>query len=157
MIRGIHHTCISTADIDRAIDFYLKVLPGSELVYKVDVADSKEFDLVVGLDNAVATGAVIRTANTYLELFQFQNPGPVAGPRRTEANDLGYTHFCLDVDDVYVEYERCKALGMTFDNEPQAFPDLGIRTVYGRDLDGNIVELQEVKNRPDLVIPGLQP
>ncbi len=52
------------------------------------------------------------------------------------------SYICLDVVDIYAEYERLKAAGMYFNNPPQAV--LFLKTTYGCDLDGNIVELQEI-------------
>jgi len=156
VIRGIHHTCISTPDLERAIAFYLGVLPGSEIAWQGEVANVAEFDKVVDLPGAVAKAALLRVSNTYVELFEFVTPRRSRDDAAPAANCIGYTHFCFDVDDVWVEYERCKALGMTFHGEPQSFPALGIRTVYGRDPDGNIVELQEVKGRPDIELPAVE-
>ena len=56
--------------------------------------------------------------------------------------DHGITHLCLDVSDIDAEYARLKGAGMRFHCPPQ---DLGAaRATYGRDPDGNVVELQEV-------------
>ena len=58
----------------------------------------------------------------------------------------GYTHFCVDVTDIEAEAERLANLGMTFDRpHGQAKPvDVGIvKAVYGRDPEGNLIELQE--------------
>jgi predicted enzyme related to lactoylglutathione lyase len=57
--------------------------------------------------------------------------------------DPGITHLCFDVVDLDWEYERLSNAGMTFHCSPQDVA-AGIRTTYGRDPDGNVVELQEV-------------
>jgi catechol 2,3-dioxygenase-like lactoylglutathione lyase family enzyme len=57
--------------------------------------------------------------------------------------DHGITHLCLDVEDLDAEYERLLAAGMTFNSPPQDL-GAGVRTVYGRDPDGNVVELHEL-------------
>jgi hypothetical protein len=46
------------------------------------------------------------------------------------------------VVDVDAEYERLKAAGMTFHCPPQGMS--GIRATYGRDPDGNVIELLEI-------------
>ena len=60
-------------------------------------------------------------------------------------NDHGYTHFCLDVQDIEAEYQRLSSHGMVFNCEP---PDLGgaIRATYGRDPDGNVIEIQQIND-----------
>ncbi len=47
--------------------------------------------------------------------------------------------------DLDAEYERLKAAGMRFHCPPQAI-GIDVRTTYGRDPDGNVIELQEVLN-----------
>ena len=55
--------------------------------------------------------------------------------------DHGLTHFSFEVDDVQAVYERLKAAGMRFHCPPQKLGELGTAT-YGRDPDGNAIELQ---------------
>jgi len=47
------------------------------------------------------------------------------------------------VTDLDAEYARLKAAGMTFHCPPQSI-GMDVRTTYGRDPDGNVIELQEV-------------
>ena len=57
--------------------------------------------------------------------------------------DHGITHLCLDVNNVEAEYEPLRDAGMRFHCEPQDL-GFGVNTTYGRDPDGNVVELQEL-------------
>lgn len=155
MIRGVHHVCISTPDIERAVAFYLKVIPGGEVAFSGELEGSTEFDNVLGLRGTVAKAAVLKAQNIFLEFFEFTAPDPKPVDPQRPVNDNGYTHFCFDVTDVDEEYERLGALGMTFHGPPQEFKEFGIRTVYGRDPDGNVVELQELNDRPDIALPGM--
>jgi extradiol dioxygenase family protein len=50
----------------------------------------------------------------------------------------------LDVLDIDFEYERLKRAGMEFHCPPQFEGE--VRTTYGRDPDGNVIEIQEVKD-----------
>ena len=63
-------------------------------------------------------------------------------PRRP-VSDHGITHICLDVTDLDGEYDRLAAAGMTFHCPPQRIGD-DVKTTYGRDPDGNVIELQEI-------------
>ena len=56
--------------------------------------------------------------------------------------DRGITHIALDVEDVDAEYARLKEAGMVFHCAPQQLGE-HCRTTYGRDPDGNVIELQE--------------
>ena len=44
--------------------------------------------------------------------------------------------------DLPAEYDRLKAAGMRFNSEPKSIDP--IRCVYGRDPDGNVIELLEI-------------
>ena len=58
------------------------------------------------------------------------------------------THiYGFDVKDIDVEYERLVNAGVKFHTPPPKSDQLGggkIRATYGRDPDGNVIELQEV-------------
>ena len=107
---------------------------------------------------AASTGEVIGkpyeddSGNSYLELFQFISPeGRPAEANRPICNP-GVTHICLIVDDAWAEYERLSKAGMVFHCPPQDAGSVGAAT-YGRDPDGNIVEL--LQPAPASVYPSL--
>ncbi len=151
MIRGIHHVGLSTPDIDRLVSFYRDVM-GFEVVMTSQWRDREIIDRMVGLSGSAARQVMVKAGNAFLELFEYESPVPrPAAPDRNPA-DHGYTHFCIDVVDIDAEYERLSANGMTFHAPPPTSDELGhvrLRAIYGRDPDGNIVELQEVLD-PDV-------
>jgi glyoxylase I family protein len=139
MIRGIHHIALHTADLPRIVEFYRDVV-GFQEVARYGWENSEITDRVVGLSKSAAHVVMLRAGNCYLEIFKYAAPEPrPAAPLR--ACDHGYTHLCLDVTDIHGEYQRLVAAGMTFNTPPGDFGD--IRAAYGRDPDGNIVEIQE--------------
>lgn len=142
MIRGIHHPSITTSDLDRLVDFYCNVIGFSEVNRFGWEKGTDLIDEVVGLKGSATRGAMLRTGNCYLEIFEYSSPEPRA-QERLRPCDRGYTHICLDVVDIQQEYERLKAAGMQFNRAPVDFGDLW--AAYGRDPDGNIVEIQETR------------
>ena len=46
--------------------------------------------------------------------------------------------------DIDAEYERLKAGGVKFNCPPPKFEGGPIRATYGRDPDGNVIEIQEI-------------
>lgn len=149
-IKGIHHLAISTPDIDRLKTFYVDQL-GFESIAELEWPQgTKVSDTVQRLENSSAKLAMLRLGNAYLELFQYQSPKPVPGNPDRPVCDHGITHICLDVTGVDAEYERLKDMGMEFHSEPQWVTD-DCRTVYGRDPDGNVVELQELMSRDSII------
>lgn len=146
MIRGIHHVALSTPDLDRLVAFYTDVI-GFTPAFETRWHDKEVIDRIVALPGSAARSAMLRSGNAFLEIFEYSAPvGALADPGRG-ANDHGYTHFCLDVVDIDAEYERLCAAGMTFHCPPPPTDELGgglLRATYGRDPDGNIIELQEI-------------
>lgn len=146
MIRGIHHVAICTPNLDRLAAFYVDVI-GFEQAMTTSWRNRPVVDRMIGLRNSAARQVMLQAGNAYLELFEYESPsGNSADPDRTPA-DQGYTHFCLDVTDIDAEYARLVANGMTFHSPPPTAEEIGsgkLRAIYGRDPDGNIVELQEI-------------
>ena len=146
MIRGIHHVAISTPDLERIVGFYTRAF-GAEIVYEGGwQAGSDVIDGIVGLRGSEAKQAMLKLGNAYLEFFQYVTPPGAPKNPRYGVNDHGYTHFCLDVQDIDAEYERLLAAGMTFNCPPPACPGGAIRATCGRDPDGNVIELQQISD-----------
>jgi catechol 2,3-dioxygenase-like lactoylglutathione lyase family enzyme len=144
MIRGIHHTAISTGDLERSLAFYRDLL-GFEMVYSTAwEIGTKGADRITGLKDSAARVVMLKAGNACIELFQYSSPAPKVADQLRPVCDHGITHICLDVADVDTEYQRLQAAGMVFHCPPQGNGTL--RATYGRDPDGNVVELLEVKD-----------
>lgn len=140
MIQGVHHLAISTHDLDRFVDHY-QLWFGFERCGKGgwDVGNTR-IDQMVGLADSAARYEMIRLGNIYIEVFEYAAPrGEAMRPRMC---DHGLIHLCLYTDDVVADYERLKALGMEFNCPPGGSG--ATRATYGRDCDGNIVELLQI-------------
>lgn len=145
MIRGIHHTAISTPNLDRALAFYRDLL-GFGVVFEFGWPSGTEIaDRITGLRDSSARAVMLRAGNAIIELFEYASPTPRPGDPRRPVADHGITHLCLDVKDLDGEYARLRAAGMSFHCPPQDIGP-GLRTTYGRDPDGNVIELQEVND-----------
>jgi catechol 2,3-dioxygenase-like lactoylglutathione lyase family enzyme len=142
MIRGIHHTAISTGDLERALEFYRDLL-GFEVVFEFAWPKGSDLaDQITGLKGSASKIAMLRAGNAYLEIFQYQAPPPRPVDPDRPVCDHGITHVALDVRDIDAEYRRLSAAGMRFHCPPL---DMGVvKATYGRDPDGNVVELQEI-------------
>jgi catechol 2,3-dioxygenase-like lactoylglutathione lyase family enzyme len=142
MIKGIHHTAISTGDFERSLRFYRDLL-GFEVVYSSSWEKGTETtDRIVGLKDSAARIAMLKAGNACIELFQYSSPTPKPAEPMRPVCDHGITHLCLNVTDIDKEYERLNAAGMRFHCPPQHMGAL--KATYGRDPDGNVVELLEV-------------
>jgi len=139
MIKKIHHAAISTGNLERALEFYRDLL-GFEVISEfgwpagVELADS-----ITGLEGSAAKVAMLQAGGDCIELFEFSSPAPKPGDPERPVCDHGITHIALVVDDVDAEYERLKKAGMVFNCPPQGMGES--KVTYGRDPDGNVVEL----------------
>jgi hypothetical protein len=76
--------------------------------------------------------------------FPIFEPRPKLADQLRPVCDHRITHIRLDVTDVDAEYARLQAAGMVSHCPPQG--NGALRATYGRDPDGNVIELLEVKD-----------
>lgn len=154
MIRGIHHVSIHCRDLDAMMRFYEQAF-GFELVGEAfDWADEPVLDTLIDVPGSAARGAMMRAGSCYIEMFEFAAPPP-SSSEPLNPFDKGYTHFCIDCTDIEEEYVRLVGLGMTF-GAPAPI-DMGhVKSVYGRDPEGNVIELQETAAHCDFRLDKLQ-
>jgi catechol 2,3-dioxygenase-like lactoylglutathione lyase family enzyme len=147
MINGIHHVSLSTADLDRCLAFYNGVLRLPIISQGRLEPGNASFEAVVGIQGARLRIAQLDAGNLHLEIFHYESPIPVAGAVLRSC-DVGIRHLCFDVTNIEAEYLRMKEAGVQFFSKPQLMGDqardFGVKAVYCRDPDNNIVELQEV-------------
>ena len=142
MIVGIHHVAMHTANFDRLIDFYDRAFGFKPVAEPMSWANEPDIDATIGVPGSAARAVMLKAGTCYLEVFEYSSP-PAREGQPLRPNDHGYTHFCVDVTDIRAEYERLKQEGMTFAKDSPL--DMGdIKAVYGKDPDGNIIEIQEV-------------
>lgn len=142
MFIGFHHTAISTPDLARAIAYYCDTLGGEQASEILSWGPGDDIpNRMLQLPDSSGTFVHIKLGRVYLEIFQFSVPEPQRPQRRT--CDHGLAHLCFMVDDLDAEYTRLSAAGMVFHAEPNGYED-GSKFVYGRDPDGNVIELLEI-------------
>jgi catechol 2,3-dioxygenase-like lactoylglutathione lyase family enzyme len=142
MIVGIHHTALCTRDLDRLVRFYVDGF-GFEVEFDFTWDEANEaFQRTHALAETKGRVVMIARGEHRLELFAYEKPAPRADiPERANA-DLGIGHFCIQVTDIAKEVERLAGLGMAFQSEVvEQTPT--IFNCYGRDPDGNLIELIE--------------
>jgi catechol 2,3-dioxygenase-like lactoylglutathione lyase family enzyme len=155
MITGIHHVAVHVWDFDRMLRFYSEAFGFEVVGEEFSWRDNAMIDRIVDVPGSVARGAMLRAGTCYLELFQFSAPEPSwSGP--LQPFDKGYTHFCVDVTDIESECQRLQSLGMTFGDRTPV--DAGhVQSVYGRDPEGNIIEIQQTAQNCDFRLDLLPP
>lgn len=146
MISGVHHVGFSTPDIERLIDFYRDVV-GFELALRIEHGTpSGQLDKMVEMDGVTSRMAMLRAGNVFLELIQFNTPPGKPRPADWKIADHGIGHIGLLVDDIDAEYARLSAAGMHFHAPPVHNQGRPTAACWGRDPDGNRVEIIQVKD-----------
>jgi catechol 2,3-dioxygenase-like lactoylglutathione lyase family enzyme len=142
MIKGLDHVGISVANLERSMEFYRDFLD-MEVVVQEETFEGELYDKILGLKGARGKVALLKKGNMQFELFEFSRPAPKPGDPQRPVCDHGITHFCIEVADIDSEYLRLKAAGVSFHCPPLDFGTA--KATYGRDPDGNVFELLEMK------------
>ena len=144
-ILGFHHVAISTPDLDRLTAFYCDLF-GFELVFEFAWDEGVEaFDRMMAIEGTAARVAMLRTGNSFLEIFEFSAPAPRPQNQNRPVIDHGFTHICVAVDDTVAECARLEGLGLRL-HCPPVKSELPVTGTYGRDPDGNVIEILEVSD-----------
>lgn len=145
MIVGFHHVAIATRDLERLSRFYCEQF-GLKVLYRgAWQPGNVGLDAMVGLQASSADLVVLSAGGFHLEIFQYHTPAGREADANRPVCDSGITHFCMQVADIDGEYARLSRAGMRF-HCPPAPANAGQRhrATYGRDPDGNVIELIEI-------------
>ena len=140
-IHGVHHVAMSVPDLDRAQAFNVGVL-GFEEIFRDGWREAPLVDRVMGVTGGSGRAMLIQAGNLFVELFEFATPVPAPLDPAPPVNRYGFTHIALDVTDIDAVHQRLVDAGMTFNTTPVS--SYGVRTTYGRDPFGNLIELQQI-------------
>ena len=144
MPNTLNHVGISVSDLERSVRFYQEMF-GMELAGPIFPFEGSEFDQVMALDGPKGRIGYLTHPEIQLELFEFDSPRPVSQDANRPVANHGITHFGIQVEDIDGTYERMRAAGVRFHCPVIDFTG-GIRATYGRDPDGNVFELLELKD-----------
>jgi catechol 2,3-dioxygenase-like lactoylglutathione lyase family enzyme len=141
MFVGIHHTALSTPDVERAVAFY-RDLFGFAVAFDFRWDESNlAFQRTHAAPETKGRVVMLERGASRLEVFEYAKPAPRAAPGPRANVDHGICHFCFEVKDIDAEYERLRGAGMSFLSPP--VPQAYVKCCYGRDPDGNLIELIE--------------
>lgn len=139
MIRGLHHIGLTSSDAEALAAFYCRLFGGEVLRRYEWPRGQAAFDAAIGLPESAGFLVLVGFGAMRLEIFQFDEPALQGGEAQTVAG-RGLTHVAFEVAEIEAEYQRLTAAGMAFNAPPLRMPAGGV-FAYGRDPDGNIVEL----------------
>lgn len=113
-VRGMHHIGITVPNIGQAITFFETVL-GAVNVFRTgpfNVDDAfMQRKLGAGPGTRIRDLVFLRCGDgTSVELFEYSGEDSSARPKRN--SEVGGTHLCFEVDDVFATAERLRAMGV---------------------------------------------
>ena len=141
MFVGIHHTALSTPDLERAVAFYREhfgFAPVMDFAWDESHEGMNRLHALPGTRGRVV---MVERGNSRLEIFEYAEPAPRPADPKRRSVEHGISHVCIEVKDIEAEYERLRAAGVRFQSEP--VPQYTIKCCYCRDPDGNVIELIE--------------
>ncbi|MCH2171374.1 VOC family protein [Myxococcota bacterium] len=103
--------------------------------------NNREFATTHALPETAGRVVMLEQGTSRIEIFEYRVPKPAPDIDGRRNVDLGICHFCFEVKDVDAEYERLSGAGMKMNSEPVS--QANIRNFYGRDPDGNLIEIIE--------------
>ena len=144
MLKSFYHTGFVVRDIESSIVFYTDVM-GLKLDWRWD-RTGEYIENLVQFKGAHLKGAFLSIGPGHsLELVQYVNPP--GGEGRVNRNDLGATHLCFYVENLYEYHATMSQKGLRFIGPPSPLVEDGkvVRIgAYAQDADGNWLEFIEV-------------
>jgi catechol 2,3-dioxygenase-like lactoylglutathione lyase family enzyme len=145
LVDGVGAIGITVSDMDRAVDFYSKVLT-FEKVSDTEVAGEnyEHLEGVFGLRMRVVR---MKLGDEFIELTEFLAPRGRPIPVDSRSNDRWFQHIAIIVSDMDKAYARLRQNKVEHASTgPQRLPDwnknaAGISAFYFKDPDGHPVEI----------------
>jgi catechol 2,3-dioxygenase-like lactoylglutathione lyase family enzyme len=145
LVTGVASVGMTVSDMDRAVDFYSRVLT-FEKVSDVEVtgASYERLQGVFGLRMRVVR---MRLGEEMIELTEYLAPRGRPIPPDMRSNDHAFQHIAIIVSDMERAYQRLRQNRVQHASSgPQRIPDwnraaAGIQAFYFKDPDGHVLEI----------------
>lgn len=147
MILGFHHVGMATPDLNQLVGFYTNLF-GGQILKEFSWGDGDTaLSQRLGLQISSGRLAMIGFEGARIEVFEFVEPKIALEQGLRSVAKPGLSHICFRVDDCQTEYDRLNCAGMSFHSLPLVMPSGGV-FAYGRDPDGNVVEILQPPVKP---------
>lgn len=145
IVQRVDAVGITVLDINRAMDFFTKVLP-FEKVSEVEVAGS-EYEQLKGVFGVRYKKVRLRLGSEEIELTDYLTAGGRSIPEDSHSNDLWFQHIAIVVSNMDSAYARLRKFNVVqVSTAPQTLPKTipaaeGVKAFYFRDPAGHNLEL----------------
>ena len=144
-VTAVDSIAVTVSDLDRAVDFYSKVLTFEKVADRE--VSGEAYEHLFGVFGLRVRSARMRLGDEYLELQQFLTPHGRPVPLDSRSNDRWFQHVAIIVSDMRAAYARLRRFNVEHaSSAPQRLPDWnpnagGIEAFYFRDPDGHNLEV----------------
>ncbi len=144
-VDAVARIAITVADLDRAIEFYMKVL-AFEVIDR-DERVGTELEHLTGVFGARVLSARLRLGEEVIELIQFLAPEGRPIPRDSRSNDAWFQHIAIVVSDIdrayaHLRQHRVRHASTGPQTLPKSLPNAAdISAFYFKDADGHVLEV----------------
>jgi catechol 2,3-dioxygenase-like lactoylglutathione lyase family enzyme len=146
-VQAVAAVGMTVSDMDRAVDFFSKVLTFEKLSdVEVTGPDYEHLEGVFGLRLRVVR---MRLGDEEIELTEYLAPRGRPVPADSRSQDRWFQHIAIITSDMDSAYKRLRAYRVEHASSgPQRLPDWnpnagGIRAFYFKDPDGHVLEVLE--------------
>src|ERR1700756_3616512 len=145
LVEGVEAIGITVSDMDRAVDFYSKVLT-FEKVSETEVA-GESYEHLEGVFGVRMRIVRMRLGEEFIELTEYLTPKGRPIPVDARSNDRSFQHVAIIVSDIDKAYRGLRENRVEHASSgPQRLPDwnknaAGIRAFYFKDPDGHPLEI----------------
>lgn len=142
MLTEMRHVGIVVSDMEKMVSFYRDFLGFSVML---DFSEKGEFiDTVQGLSGVDVRMVKLGLPDGSLVELLADAGHPLAEVPRRRLCDAGIVHLAFTVSDVAEVYRRFREKGLETLSAPVTSPDGKARLFFGRDPEGNLLELVEM-------------
>ena len=151
-IQNIYHTGFIVEDLDKALDFYTRVL-GMNVERSLAISETPWISEVVGYEDVKMRQAYVGVGDGHsIELIEYVRPRGEKRSDQFDRNRPGSAHAAMIVDDVpawrdRLEVEGIKSFGPRYERELE-YPWARF-AIYFQDPDGNWLEMISRNSKPE--------
>ena len=144
-VSGVHTVGMTVSDMDRAVNFYTRVLSFTKNS-DVELA-GRDYELLSGVFGARTRVVRLSLGEELIELTEFLAPKGRPIPADMRPNDRAFQHIAIIVSDMDNAYARLRQAGVEHASTgPQTLPAwnrnaAGIKAFYFRDPDRHFLEI----------------
>jgi catechol 2,3-dioxygenase-like lactoylglutathione lyase family enzyme len=144
-VQKVESVGFTVSDMDKAIDFYTRILPFEKVSDKEIWGD--DFEHLSGVFGARVRVVRVQLGNEILELTEYLTAGGRPIPVDSRSNDRWFQHVAIIVSDMDAAFEILRKNKVRFaSTAPQTLPKTipnaaGIKAFYFKDFDNHVLEI----------------